>query len=68
MDHHLRTILEIEKSDGLPPIKEAVRAVAQPLGYDRFVMFSALPSRDELVDKIYWMEGDWFGDGTIVDS
>lgn len=68
MDHHLRTILEIEKSDGLPPIKEAVRAVAQPLGYDRFVMFSASPSRDELVDKIYWMEGDWFGDGTIVDS
>lgn len=68
MDHHLRTILEIEKSDGLPPIKEAVRAVAQPLGYDRFVMFSAPPSRDELVDKIYWMEGDWFGDGTIVDS
>lgn len=68
MDHHLRAILEIEKSDGLPSIEEAVRTVAQPLGYDRFVMFSASPARDELVDKIYWMEGDWFGDGTIVDS
>ncbi len=68
MDHHLRTILEIEKSAGLAAIEEAVRTVAQPLGYDRFVMFSTSPTRDELVDKIYWAEGDWFGDGTIVNS
>lgn len=68
MDSHLRTILEIETSDGLPAIEKTVRTVAQPLGYDRFVMFSTSPARDELVDKIYWMEGDWFGDGTIVNS
>lgn len=68
MDHALKTILEIEASDNLPSIEKAVRAVAQPLGYNRFVMFSAAPARDELVEKIYWIEGDWFGDGRVVDA
>lgn len=68
MDHALGTILSIETSDSLPSIETAIRAVAQPLGYDRFVIFSAAPSRDELVEKIYWIEGDWFGDGTVIDA
>ncbi len=68
MDQALGTVLAIEASYRLPSIEKAVRAVAQPLGYDRFVMFSTAPSRDELVDKIYWIEGDWFGDGTIMDA
>ncbi|WQO70635.1 LuxR C-terminal-related transcriptional regulator (plasmid) [Sinorhizobium medicae] len=68
MDPIFDTVIAIENSDDLPSIQQAVRAVSLPLGYDRFVLFSASPTRDELVEKIYWVEGDWFGDGETVDA
>lgn len=68
MDPIVDTVIAIETSDDLPSILQAVRAVSQPLGYDRFVLFSASPARDELVEKIYWVEGDWFGDGETIDA
>ncbi|MEI9402683.1 autoinducer binding domain-containing protein [Mesorhizobium argentiipisi] len=65
MDPIVDTVIAIETSDDLPSIQQAI---SQPLGYDRFVLFSASPARDELVEKIFWVEGDWFGDGETVDA
>ncbi|MED5431969.1 MAG: PA1136 family autoinducer-binding transcriptional regulator [Pseudomonadota bacterium] len=67
-DDALRVALALERSESLQRIQEAVRTFAGELGYDRFVLFSASSSLDELVDRIYWVEGDWFGDGKEVDA
>ncbi|MGE7473322.1 PA1136 family autoinducer-binding transcriptional regulator [Bosea sp. NPDC003192] len=63
-----RAALAIEGSVALPAIQDAVRAFARPLGYDRFVLFSASAVQDEQVERIYWVEGDWFGTGEGVDA
>ncbi len=63
-----RAALAIEGSAALPAIQDAVRGFARPLGYDRFVLFSASAAQDDEVERIYWVEGDWFGDGEGVDA
>lgn len=67
-DAAFRAALAIEGSVALPAIQEAVRAFARPLGYDRFVLFSASAAQDDEVERIYWVEGDWFGVGEEVDA
>jgi len=49
-------------------VQDAIRSFGQSLGYDRFVLFAASSAREEVVDRIYWVEGDWFGDGKHVDA
>lgn len=63
-----RSALVIEGAESLAAIEDEVRAFARPLGYDRFVLFSASATQDEVVERIYWVEGDWFGDGESVDA
>lgn len=63
-----RAALDIEGGETLSVIQEAVRSFANPLGYDRFVLFSASAVREDVVERIYWVEGDWFGDGEAVDA
>ncbi|KAA0180508.1 LuxR family transcriptional regulator [Cupriavidus gilardii] len=63
-----RTALVIEGARTLATIKSEVRAFSAPLGYDRFVLFSATAARDDAVQSIYWIEGDWFGTGEQVDA
>jgi len=63
-----RSALMIEGAESLAAIEIEVRAFARPLGYDRFVLFSASATQDEVVERIYWVEGDWFGDGESVDA
>lgn len=63
-----RSALVIEGAESLAAIEDEVRAFAKPLGYDRFVLFSASATQDEVVKRIYWVEGDWFGDGESVDA
>lgn len=58
----------LEGAESLPVFQEAVRSFAASFGYDRFVLFSASPTRDEVVERIYWVEGDWFGEGEPVDA
>ncbi len=58
----------IEASDDLVPIQQAVRDLTRPLGYDRIVLFSITAQRDELVERVYWVEGDWFETGEAVDA
>ncbi|HEV7328889.1 MAG TPA: PA1136 family autoinducer-binding transcriptional regulator [Bosea sp. (in: a-proteobacteria)] len=63
-----RAALAIAGNDSLAAVQGAVRAFARPLGYDRFVLFSASVAQDEEVERIYWVEGDWFGEGEGVDA
>ena len=58
----------IERSDDLASIQQAVRALVRPLGYDRIVLFSITAQQDELAERIYWVEGDWFETGEAVDA
>lgn len=61
--------LAIESGDEMSAIQDGVRGFAAPLGYDRFVLFSAsTAAREEVVERIYWIEGDWFGTGEAVDA
>lgn len=67
-DKVVQAVQQIEQATTLALIQSAVRSVARPLGYDRFVLFSANAARDEVVERIHWVEGDWFGDGLRVDA
>lgn len=60
--------LAVEHGGTLTAIEDTVRAYSAQFGYDRFVLFSATAARDEVVERIYWVEGDWFGDGECVDA
>ena len=67
MEALVRCVAAIERSDTLAALARAVRAFALPLGYDRFVLYSATPTRAELIEDLFWVEGDWLGDGSVVD-
>ncbi|MFN4263333.1 MAG: PA1136 family autoinducer-binding transcriptional regulator [Thioalkalivibrionaceae bacterium] len=67
-DAALTTAIAIEASPSLTAIQTAVRRFAEPLGYDRFVLFSANSTFDGIVERIYWIEGDWFDNGREVDA
>ena len=64
----LHGALAIEGARSLAAIQDTVRAVGAPLGYDRFVLFSASAGRDDTVESIYWVEGNWFGAHEPVDA
>ncbi|MCG8291411.1 PA1136 family autoinducer-binding transcriptional regulator [Pseudomonas entomophila] len=67
-DKLVQAVQQIEQASALAVIQSAVRSVARPLGYDRYVLFSASAARDEVVERIHWVEGDWFADGQRVDA
>ncbi|TFF36040.1 PA1136 family autoinducer-binding transcriptional regulator [Pseudomonas sp. RIT623] len=67
-DQVVQAVQRIAQATDLADIQSAVRNVARPLGYDRFVLFSASAARDEVLERIHWVEGDWFGDGQAVDA
>lgn len=61
-------VATIEHSADAEPLQSAVRAFAAPFGYDRFVIYTAPPPGDGAVDRVLWLEGDWFGDGHAVSA
>lgn len=67
-DAAFRTALEIEGSQTLTAIQDRMRAFARPSGYDRFALFSASSARSDVLERIYWIEGDWLGSGERVDA
>lgn len=67
-DDAIRTAVIIEGCRSLTAIQDAVRTFSKPYGYDRFVLYSASSTLDEIVERIYWVEGDWFGDSEAVDA
>ncbi|WP_295036727.1 PA1136 family autoinducer-binding transcriptional regulator [Salinicola sp.] len=64
----INSALAIEGAETLAKIQTEVRTFARQFGYDRFVLFSASTSSDDLIERIYWVEGDWLGDGQTVDA
>lgn len=58
----------IEGCHSLAAVQDAVRTFSKPYGYDRYVLYSASSMSDEIVERIYWVEGEWFGDGEAVDA
>lgn len=63
-----RSALAIEDASTLAVIENEVRAFSAPLGYDRFLLFSTSAAQDDAVERIYWLEGNWFGTGEPVDA
>ncbi|THT95899.1 LuxR family transcriptional regulator [Lampropedia puyangensis] len=63
-----RCALAIEGAKSLVLIQDEVRSYGIHFGYDRFVLFSASTARDELVERVYWVEGDWFSNGGAIDA
>ncbi|AZD29843.1 PA1136 family autoinducer-binding transcriptional regulator [Pseudomonas chlororaphis] len=64
----LQVALELERASTLSLIQDAVRAFTRRFGYDRFVLFSVSSSGDDLVDRIFWVEGNWWDDDQTVDA
>jgi LuxR family transcriptional regulator (chaperone HchA-associated) len=64
----MRAALEIEAALDLESIQNAVREFARSYGYDRFVLFSASSANEDVLERLYWVEGDWFGEGQGVDA
>lgn len=58
-------VARIESASDMASVEAEVRAFGAPLGYDRFVLYTA--SAGDGVDLILWLEGDWFGEGGDVD-
>lgn len=63
-----RSVLAIEGARTLSAIENEVRTFGAPLGYDRFLLFSTSAAQDEVVESIYWVEGNWFGTGEALDA
>ncbi|MFT8420579.1 MAG: PA1136 family autoinducer-binding transcriptional regulator [Gluconacetobacter sp.] len=58
----------IARAETQEAVEDAIRSFGRMLGYDRFVLFAASSAREDVVDRIYWVEGDWFGGGKSVDA
>lgn len=68
MEDIARTVSQLGNCETFKAAQDIVRAFAKPFGYDRFVLYSATPTRDGLIDHLFWVEGDWFGDGSEIDK
>lgn len=64
----LRCAATVEVAESLDQVRDDVRRFCAGLGYDRFMLFSTSPGQSEPVERIYWLEGDWFGTGEAVDA
>lgn len=62
------TVASIERSPDIEGVCSAVRTFARPLRYDRFVLYTAPPAGEGVIDQLLWVEGDWFGVGADVDA
>ncbi len=62
------SLAAIERCEDFDSLKTSVRGTAQAHGYDRMMMFSISTARDELLERIYWVEGQWFNDGEALDA
>ena len=68
VDDAIKAAMIIEGCRSLAAIQDAVRTFSKPYGYGRYLLYSATSLIDETVERIYWAEGDWFGDGEAVDA
>lgn len=62
------TLLLVSQAESLQKMQDIVCRACLPLGYDRVLLFAVTAQEDVTVDRIYWVEGDWFGDGNPVNA
>ncbi len=62
------TIIAIERGADMDALCRSVRAFANPLGYDRFILYAAPLAGDGIVEQLLWVEGDWMGEGGEFDA
>lgn len=60
-------LLELEQARSLAAVGGVLRAAASPLGYDRLLVFATGTGLERDAQRVYWIEGDWFGDGSDTD-
>ena len=68
MESIINVLSSIERCETMDSLKDQVRRVFRPLGYDRILMFAFSAAREELLGGIYWAEGYWFDDGGAVNT
>lgn len=61
-------ISQLEESHSFSTVQDIVRQRAHFYGYDKIVFFSAHSTLDGIIERIYWIEGDWFDDGENIDA
>ena len=66
-DRVLDRLLQLSGARSIEDVRTIVCGLTVPLGYDRVLFFTTSQS-DAAIDNIYWVEGDWFGDGSPVDA
>ncbi len=67
MSDLLQALLELERARSLSEVGAALRSIAVPLGYDRVLVFATGTGLERGTQRVYWIEGDWFGDGSDTD-
>lgn len=61
-------LLRVSQADSLQQMQDIACRACAHLGYNRVLLFAVTGQEDVTVDRIYWIEGDWFGDGSPVDA
>lgn len=67
MDSVVPSLLVLERARSLAAIGALLRSTGAPLGYDRTLMFATGTDLERGAQRLYWIDGDWFGDGTSTD-
>jgi len=62
------TVYAIERAEDADALRKAVRDFASPFGYDRFALYVAPPLGRGIVERLLWIEGDWFDEGEAIDA
>lgn len=67
MSDLLQALLELERARSLSEVGAVLRSIAAPLGYDRVLVFATGTGLERNAQRVYWIEGDWLGDGSDTD-
>jgi len=60
-------LLELEQARSIAEIGALLRSIAAPLGYDHVLVFAAGTGLERGAHRVYWIEGDWLGEGRETD-
>lgn len=64
----IRTAITIESSKNPLEVQVTVRQFATSYGYNRYVFYSVSVIHEAIIDRIFWVEDDWFNNGKEVDE
>ena len=67
MTELVQALLELERARSLSAVGAVLRGIAAPLGFDRVLVFATGTGLERGTQRVYWIEGDWFGDGSDTD-